>query len=156
MNEVARTLIERYGAYLCSYAVFQNHPYDLHDRNQKSFIMLDVERVLYQSIEKGLESFYGADITILLSVLVAEIGSDETIERLAREHPESESAQHQLRFHPPRQERFAQVQRWCASSDAPSPGIWEETLPLIQRLCAEWDALPVISPLVERGGVWRW
>jgi hypothetical protein len=151
VKDAARQLTLRYGLSLCSYATFQEHPYDLHNHRQKAWIMLCVENALYGCIERGIERDYGQAITILVAVLVAEIESDQTMERLAAENLDSDYYQYQLRFHVPREERFAQMQRWCSTQGRGTPniGVWEDTLPLLRRLCDAWDHLPIVCPLVD-------
>lgn len=151
VKEAKHQLTLRYGSYLCSYAAFQERSYDLYQRKLKAFGMLEVESTLYCSVEKGLERDYGQAITILVAALIAEIENDETIAKLAAEEPESEYYQHQLRFSKSREERFLQMQRWCATPGTGTPeiGAWEDTLPLLHRLCADWERLPIVSPLVD-------
>jgi hypothetical protein len=176
VKAASQTLTFRYGPYLCSYAAFQEHPYDLYDRRKKAFIMIEVERYLYAGVEKGIERDYGRPIAILTAALMAEIASDEVIEEIAQEHPDDDYCQHQVRFHVPREkrlqlarelsnhevyrrslrfavsqeDRFAQMQCWCAARGMVTPRIaWEDALPLLRRLCGTWDQLPKVCPLID-------
>lgn len=151
VEEASRQLTLRYSSFLCSYAAFQERPYDLHRRNGKAFGMLCVEEALYLSVEKGIERDYGQAITFLVAALVSEIDNDEVIRKLLADESESEYAQHQLTFCLSREGRFAQMQQWCSTPGIgiPDIGRWEETLPLLHRLCTEWEHLPIVCPLVD-------
>jgi hypothetical protein len=149
VNAARQTLTLRYGPYLCSYAVFQGYFYNLHRKREKAWLMEMMEQTLYQSIEKGIERDYGRSITILLAALLTELTSDHSMQEQARQRPDDQAVRRQLRFHPPREERFAQMQRWCAQRGMVTPRVvWEETVPVLQHLVAIWEQLPVVCPLV--------
>lgn len=150
VNEARRQLALRYGPALCSYAAFQRYPYDPQNDWKKTGIMELVVSTLYESIERGIERDYGSSITMLVAVLVAEMELDQMMEQCAEEHPDYDCYQHPLWFHLSREERFAQMQRWRAAlgRGTPNPGIWENALPLLNRLCNEWKKMPIVCPLV--------
>jgi len=143
-------VIERYRAHLFSYAAFRGCPYG-DDHREKCFLMIGIERCIYEAIERGIEQEYGMDMAAMLSILHEEITSDDILETLEKKHPSNcESRQPYMR--PASEERFSQVLTWIlttvytqASTLPPN----DELNKILHELYEHWDTMPIIQPLVS-------
>jgi hypothetical protein len=141
-------VIERYETHLFSYAAFRECPY-AHDHNKKGFIMICIERCIYDLIEHGIEQ-YGMDITAMIAILHEEITTDDILETLEKKHPRDHEG-HKPYARPAPEERFSSVLTWM-TEQFPQAGTLppkDELDTLLHRLYEQWETMPVIQPLVS-------
>lgn len=122
-------------------------------------IMLTIEYDITACIERGIEQDYGTDIVVLLSILKAEIETDDILEDLETRRTKRERDDDRDRepFTRPRpEERFQETVTWFLQhfSEEPLSGqprhhSREEYLSTLERLFPSLEELPVLYPLVS-------
>ena len=151
-------IVARYEPYLFAYAAHREAPYS-RESEGKCMLMLTIEYDITACIERGIEQDYGADIVMLLSILTAEIETDDIQERLEHRRTKREREEDRDRepFTCPRpEERFQETITWFLQRFAEEPlskqpvqRSREEYLSTLERLFQRWKELPVLFPLVS-------
>ena len=151
-------IVSRYEPYVFAYAAHREAPYS-REGEGKCMLMLTIEYDITACIERGIEQDYGADIVALLSILKAEIETDDILEDLETRGTKRDRASDKDRepFTRPRpEERFQETITWFLQCFAEEPlsqqliqRSREEYLSTLERLFQRWSELPVLSPLVS-------
>ncbi|MGH2496518.1 MAG: hypothetical protein ACRDIV_17610 [Ktedonobacteraceae bacterium] len=154
-------IVSRYEPYLFAYATYREAPYS-RESEGKCMIMLAIESIITDCIERGIEQDYGADIAALLSILKAEIETDDVLEDLEalenrcakRDRDDTRDREPFTRPRP--EERFQQTIPWFLQSFAEEPlskqpvqRSRDDYQSILERLFQCWKELPVIHPLVS-------
>lgn len=142
-------VVERYKDHLFSYAAFRECSYE-NDSKQKAFIIVGIERCIYNAIERGIERDYGMDITALVSILHEEITCDDILEHLEKKHPRDREGYEPYRRTTP-EERFSRVIAWMTERCSKDGTVLllaelDETL---HQLFEQWETRPISQPLVS-------
>lgn len=142
-------VVERYKDHLVSYAAFRDCPYG-DDPRQKGYIMVCIERCIYEAIERGIEQKYGMDITATVSILHEEITCDDILEYLEKKHPSDREGNTPYR-RPTPEERFSHVLTWMTERCSQGNRVLhtaecDETL---HQMYEQWEKMPIILPLVS-------
>ena len=122
-KEAQAAIVSRYEPYLFAYATHREAPYS-HESEGKCMIMLTIEYDITLCIERGIEQDYGADIVTLLSILKAEIETDDILEDLETRGKKRDRAYDKDRepFTRPRpEERFQETITWFLQRFAEEP-----------------------------------